>query len=72
MSATTSRSDALVERLFAATINALELSAVYLGTELGLYRALADRGPLTPPDLADAGSPRSMPASGSSGRPSPG
>jgi 2-polyprenyl-3-methyl-5-hydroxy-6-metoxy-1,4-benzoquinol methylase len=54
MPTTTSRSDALVERLFAATIDALELSAVYLGTELGLYRALADRGPLTPPALADA------------------
>jgi 2-polyprenyl-3-methyl-5-hydroxy-6-metoxy-1,4-benzoquinol methylase len=54
MATTTSRSDALAERLFAATIEALELSAVYLGSELGLYRALADRGPLTPPELAEA------------------
>jgi len=45
MSATTSRSDALVERLFTATIDALELTSVYLGSELGLYRALRDHGP---------------------------
>ena len=51
---TTSRSDALVERLFVATIDSLELFAVYLGSELGLYRVLADRGPLTPPQLAAA------------------
>jgi 2-polyprenyl-3-methyl-5-hydroxy-6-metoxy-1,4-benzoquinol methylase len=50
----TSRSDALAERLFAATIDALELSTVYLGSELGLYRALAERGPLTAPGLAAA------------------
>ena len=31
------RSDALVERLFNATIGALELYSVYLGAELGLY-----------------------------------
>jgi 2-polyprenyl-3-methyl-5-hydroxy-6-metoxy-1,4-benzoquinol methylase len=49
---TSSRSDALVERLFSATIDALELHAVYLGTELGLYAALADHGPLTAPELA--------------------
>jgi protein-L-isoaspartate O-methyltransferase len=52
--ATTARGEALVERLFAATIDALELHAVYLGAELGLYRTLADRGPLTPPELAVA------------------
>jgi 2-polyprenyl-3-methyl-5-hydroxy-6-metoxy-1,4-benzoquinol methylase len=51
---TTSRGEALVERLFTATIEALELSSVYLGTELGLYRALADRGPSTAPELAEA------------------
>src|SRR5688500_15650958 len=54
MTTTLSRSDALVERLFAATIDALELSAVYLGSELGLYRTLAERGPLIPPALAEA------------------
>jgi 2-polyprenyl-3-methyl-5-hydroxy-6-metoxy-1,4-benzoquinol methylase len=49
----TSRSDALAERLLAATIDALELSTVYLGSELGLYRTLAERGSLTAPALAE-------------------
>jgi 2-polyprenyl-3-methyl-5-hydroxy-6-metoxy-1,4-benzoquinol methylase len=44
--------DALVGRLFASTIGALELLHVYLGHRLGLYRALADGGPLTPAELA--------------------
>ena len=46
------RADALAERLFRATLGALELFSVYLGAELGLYRALADDGPLTPAALA--------------------
>jgi SAM-dependent methyltransferase len=50
---TADRTDALVERLFGATIGALELCSVYLGSELGLYRALADHGPLTSPALAE-------------------
>jgi protein-L-isoaspartate O-methyltransferase len=50
---TIDRTDALVERLFTSTIGALELYSIYLGTELGLYRALATHGPLTPPELAD-------------------
>jgi 2-polyprenyl-3-methyl-5-hydroxy-6-metoxy-1,4-benzoquinol methylase len=45
--------DALVERLFGATIGALELLHVYLGDRLGLYDALSD-GPLTPAGLAAA------------------
>ena len=47
------RRDALVERLFGATIGAFELLGIYLGDRLGLYRALADRGPLTPRGLAE-------------------
>ena len=43
----TDRTDALAERLFEATLGALELFSVYLGAELGLYRALATHGPLT-------------------------
>ena len=35
------RRDALVERLFNATLGAFDLYAVYLGDRLGLYRALA-------------------------------
>jgi SAM-dependent methyltransferase len=46
------RADALAERLFAATLGALELFSVYLGAELGLYRTLAQHGPATPPELA--------------------
>ena len=37
------RRDALVQRLFAATLNALELLHVYIGDRLGLYRVMADR-----------------------------
>jgi len=44
--------DALVERLFLATVGTLELYSVYLGWRLGLYRALRDTGPLTPDELA--------------------
>jgi 2-polyprenyl-3-methyl-5-hydroxy-6-metoxy-1,4-benzoquinol methylase len=47
MTTATDRADALAERLFGATLGALELYSVYLGAELGLYRALADDGPLT-------------------------
>jgi 2-polyprenyl-3-methyl-5-hydroxy-6-metoxy-1,4-benzoquinol methylase len=46
------RAAALAERLFAATLGALELFSVYLGAELGLYRALAEHGPLTDGELA--------------------
>ena len=34
-----------------ATLNA---ALVVIGDELGLYRAMADAGPLTPAELADA------------------
>jgi 2-polyprenyl-3-methyl-5-hydroxy-6-metoxy-1,4-benzoquinol methylase len=54
MTSATSRSDALAERLFGATIGALELYSVYLGAELGLYRALAQHGPQTADELARA------------------
>jgi 2-polyprenyl-3-methyl-5-hydroxy-6-metoxy-1,4-benzoquinol methylase len=46
--------DALVNRLFEATLGAWDLLAVYLGDRLGLYRALAERGPLTSAELAAA------------------
>lgn len=44
--------DALVERLSAALVGALDLFSVYLGDRLGYYRALADGGPATSPELA--------------------
>ncbi len=50
---TSDRTDALAERLFGATLGALELLSIYLGTELGLYHALTQNGPLTYGELAD-------------------
>jgi SAM-dependent methyltransferase len=47
-----SRRDALVERLSAAALGALDLLAVYLGDRLGLYRTLASQGTLTAGELA--------------------
>ena len=52
--AVAARRDALVGRLFEATLGAMDLYGVYLGDRLGLYRALADAGPLTSSGLADA------------------
>jgi SAM-dependent methyltransferase len=45
--------EALAERLFAATIDTLELASVHIGGRLGFYRALADGGDATPGELAD-------------------
>lgn len=47
-----SATDALVERLFAATIGTLEIASVHIGGRLGFYRALADGGDATPAELA--------------------
>jgi SAM-dependent methyltransferase len=43
----------LADRLFEGTVAALELYSVYLGTELGLYRVLAEHGPMTYPELGE-------------------
>src|ERR1044072_7467692 len=48
------RRDALVERLFMDAIGAFDLFSVHIGDRLGLYRALADRGPLTSSELAES------------------
>jgi 2-polyprenyl-3-methyl-5-hydroxy-6-metoxy-1,4-benzoquinol methylase len=48
------RTEALAERLFGAALGALELFSVYLGVELGLYRALLQTGPQTADGLARA------------------
>ncbi|HET8758128.1 MAG TPA: methyltransferase domain-containing protein [Solirubrobacteraceae bacterium] len=53
MTTATDRTDALAERLLSATLGALELYSVYLGSALGLYDVLARRGPLTAPDVAE-------------------
>ena len=50
----TERRDALVERLFMDAIGAFDLFSVHIGDRLGLYRALADHGPLTSTELAEA------------------
>jgi 2-polyprenyl-3-methyl-5-hydroxy-6-metoxy-1,4-benzoquinol methylase len=48
------RRDALAERLVLNAVGAFDLFSVYLGERLGLYQALADRGPMTPAELAAA------------------
>ena len=48
------RRDALVERLFGSTLAAMDLLCVYVGDQLGLYRALADNGASTSTELASA------------------
>jgi SAM-dependent methyltransferase len=48
----TAVTDALVERLFAAAIDTLEVASVHLGGRLGFYRALAELGDATPAELA--------------------
>ena len=50
----TARRDALAERMFMNAIGAFDLFSVYLGDTLGLYRRLAEKGPLTSAELADA------------------
>ena len=44
--------ESLVERLFSATIESLEIASVHLGSKLGYYRALADGSDATPSELA--------------------
>src|SRR5215207_1628269 len=46
------QTDALVERLFAGAIGALELAAIHIGDRLGFYRSLDEDGPATPAELA--------------------
>ena len=44
--------DTLVERLFGSALGALDLFCIYLGDQLGMYRALVDEGPSTSTELA--------------------
>ena len=46
------RRDALAGRLFEALLGTFDLLSIQLGLELGLYTALRDHGPATPPELA--------------------
>ena len=52
MTSTDQARDAFVERLFDAAVGTMDVFTVYLGDRLGLYRALAEAGPLTAGDLA--------------------
>ena len=45
---------ALVERIFYGGIAVLEMLSIYVGDRLGLYRTLADGGPLTASKLAQS------------------
>jgi 2-polyprenyl-3-methyl-5-hydroxy-6-metoxy-1,4-benzoquinol methylase len=47
--------DALVGRLFEATLGMMDVISVYIGDRLGLYRALRDGGPATSAELARRG-----------------
>ena len=44
--------DALVGRLFEASLGMMDVMSVYVGDRLGLYRALRDSGPATESELA--------------------
>src|ERR671912_1306357 len=48
------RREALVERIFGSAIGLMELLSIYVGERLGLYRALAEGGAATAPELAAA------------------
>jgi 2-polyprenyl-3-methyl-5-hydroxy-6-metoxy-1,4-benzoquinol methylase len=48
------RRDEPVARLFSSAVGALDLLCVYIGDQLGLYRALAREGPMTSAELAAA------------------
>jgi 2-polyprenyl-3-methyl-5-hydroxy-6-metoxy-1,4-benzoquinol methylase len=52
MTSDTEQTQVLVERLFAAAIDTLEIASVHLGGRLGFYRALADGGDATAAELA--------------------
>jgi 2-polyprenyl-3-methyl-5-hydroxy-6-metoxy-1,4-benzoquinol methylase len=46
------KTGALVGRLFGAALGAVDVVSVYLGDRLGLYRVLAEAGPVTSSELA--------------------
>lgn len=46
--------DAFVERVFQANLAVFDVFSMYVGDRLGLYRALAERGPMTVAELSEA------------------
>lgn len=53
MTAVEQRRDALVERIFNATVEAMDIASIHLGDRIGYYRALAQLGSATPDQLAN-------------------
>jgi len=51
---TPAQTEALVARIFQASIDTLEIAAIHVGDRLGLYRSLDADGPATPTELAHA------------------
>jgi 2-polyprenyl-3-methyl-5-hydroxy-6-metoxy-1,4-benzoquinol methylase len=45
--------DAFAEKLFRSALGYFEIFSIHLGARLGLYRALAEAGPTTSPELAE-------------------
>ena len=45
--------DAFVDRIFAASLGTFDIFAIYIGSKLGFYKALATASPLSPKQLAD-------------------
>jgi 2-polyprenyl-3-methyl-5-hydroxy-6-metoxy-1,4-benzoquinol methylase len=52
VASSTGETDQLVERLFGAVIDTLEVASIHVGGRLGFYLALADEGDATPGELA--------------------
>src|SRR5213592_4028220 len=52
MTSTDQARDAFVERLFSSALATMDVFTVHLGDRLGLYRALAEDGPMTAGELA--------------------
>lgn len=50
--ATSETAESFADRIFAAGLGMIDILTTYLGDRLGYYRALAEAGPLTAPDLA--------------------
>jgi SAM-dependent methyltransferase len=48
------QTDALAERIFAASVGALEIASIHIGDRLGYYSSLHEEGPATPAELARA------------------
>lgn len=48
----TSNAEVFADRVFASALGAIDIYSIHIGTELGFYKELRDRGSMTPIDLA--------------------